>query len=212
MNAILYDYWRSSAAYRVRIALGLAGLPFTSIPVDLPKGDHKAPENIARNPQGLVPTLDVDGRVLTQSLAIIEYLDETRAAGFLPEDSFGRARMRALAYAIAMEIHPVCNSSVTGHVVQASGGAITAEAWMQAIMAPRLAAFEAMLDDPATGTFCHGDRVGMADICLLPQLYNARRWGVDVTSLSRCLEIATRVEAIPAVAAAHPDKFKGETP
>lgn len=211
MTPVLYDYWRSSAAYRVRIALNLIGLSFTAVQVDLLQAAQRSPENLARNPQGLVPSLDIDGHMLTQSLAIIEYLDETRGAGFLPDDVAGRARVRALAYAIAMEIHPVCNSGVAAHAVAASDGAITTEGWMQAFIGPRLAAFEAMLDHPATGQFCHGDRVGLADICLIPQIYNARRWGVDVTSLSRTLGIVSRLEANPAVEAAHPDHFKGET-
>ncbi|WP_102225981.1 maleylacetoacetate isomerase [Acidimangrovimonas sediminis] len=204
----LYDYWRSSASYRLRIGLNLMELPFRSVPVDIVKGEQRSPENLARNPQGLVPTLDIDGMMMTQSLAILEYLDETRGAGFLPADPKGRARVRTLSYAIAMEIHPVCNSSVSAHVVKASEGRISAEAWMQAFIGPRLEAFERLLDHPDTGRFCHGDSVTMADICLVPQIYNAERWGVDVTSLSRLSGIATRLRAIPAIAAAHPDRFK----
>ena len=111
----LYDYWRSSAAYRVRMALNLLGLPYTSVPVNLLAGEHLGAENLARNPQGLVPTLQIDGLTLTQSLAIMEYLDETRGC-LLPRDAPGRARVRALSYAIAMEIAPVCNLSVRTHI------------------------------------------------------------------------------------------------
>lgn len=208
MTVTLYDYWRSSAAYRLRIALRLLSLDHTALPVNLLTGEHRAAANLARNPQGLVPTLEIDGLTLTQSLAILEYLDETRHAGFLPADAPGRARTRALAYAIAMEIHPVCNLSVARHAVTASGGAITMEGWMQHFITPGLAAFERMLDTPATGTCCHGDSITLADICLVPQVYNARRWGVDVTSLSRISTIMAHLESIPAVRAAHPDNFK----
>lgn len=204
----LYDYWRSSAAYRVRIALGLLGLDYLSAPVDLLAGDHAGPENLARNPQGLVPTLEIDGRTLTQSLAILEYLDETRAAGFLPPDAAGRARVRALAYAVAMEIHPVCNLSVARHAVSASDGRITMDAWQRHFIAKGLAALDRMLDHPLSGRFCHGDRVTLADICLVPQMYNAARWGVDVTSHSRIAAVMANLEAIPAVQAAHPDRHR----
>jgi maleylacetoacetate isomerase len=122
MVPVLYDYWRSSAAYRVRIGLNLLGLAHDSIPVDLLTKAHRSAANLARNPQGLVPTLMIDGVTLTQSLAILEYLNETRAAGFLPSDALGRARVRALAYAIAMEVAPVCNLSVRTHAAAISGG------------------------------------------------------------------------------------------
>jgi maleylacetoacetate isomerase len=210
-EAVLYDYWRSSASYRVRIALNLAGIPFRSEKVDLLSGAHRAPDHLERNPQGYVPALEIDGRMLTQSLAIVEYVDETHGAGFLPEDPAGRARVRALAHAIAMDIHPVCNLNVVARVMQladpARGTPEEARAdWMKHFIARGLAAFEVMLDHPATGRFCHGDRPGLADICLMPQLYNAERWGADLTHCHRIRAIAGNCAALPAFQLAHPDK------
>jgi maleylacetoacetate isomerase len=205
----LYDYWRSSAAYRVRMALNLADVAYDSLPVDLLRSDQTGADHLARNPQGLVPALEIDGLTLTQSLAIIEYLHDTRG-GFLPADAKGRARVRALSYAVAMEIHPICNLRVGRHVEAASLGAITMQAWQQKFIAEGLAALETMLAAPDTGRFCHGDSVTMADLCLLPQVYNAQRWGVDVTSLLHIGRIADELRAIPAIAAAHPDKVKPE--
>lgn len=207
MIARLYDYWRSSAAFRVRIGLELLGIPFESVPVNLLKGEHKAPENLARNPQGLVPALEIDGRVLTQSLAILDYLDETRGAGLLPREPAERARLRAVAHAIAMEIHPVCNLSVARHAAEASGGAIAVERWMQHFIGQGLAAVEAMLAHPATGRFAHGEAPGLADLCLAPQIYNARRWEVELGGLPTIRRVAAALDAHPAVRAAHPDRF-----
>lgn len=204
MTPILYDYWRSSAAYRVRIALNLLGQPYTSIPVNLLTGEHRAPANLARNPQGLVPTLQIDDLTLTQSLAIIEYLNDTRDAAFLPAAPADRARVRALSYAIAMEIAPVCNLSTRNHAAAISGGTITADDWVRHFMQPGLRAFEAMLSPDSR--FCHGDSITMADIVLVPQIYNARRLGLDLTSLPRITTIMAALEAIPAIAAAHPDQ------
>lgn len=203
----LYDYWRSSASYRVRMALNLLGEGFEAIPVDLLQAEQVGAANLARNPQGLVPTVEIDGLTLTQSLAIIEYLNDTRG-GFLPDDAGGRARVRALSYAVAMEIHPICNLRVGRYVEAASGGAVTMKGWQQKFIGEGLAAVEVMLDHPATGRFCHGDQVTMADLCLVPQVYNARRWEVDVTSFSRISRIVAELEVIPAIAAAHPDKVK----
>jgi len=200
----LHDYWRSSASYRVRIALGLAGLEWQSVPVDLTQDAQRSPTHLARNPQGFVPVLEIDGLVLTQSLAICEYLDETRGLALLPGDAAGRARVRAIAHAVAMDIHPVCNLGVARHAVAASGGAITTEGWMRAFIGPRLAALEAMLEG---GARCHGDGVTLADLCLVPQVYNARRWGVDLDPLPKIRRIDAALAALPAFAAAHPDRL-----
>lgn len=199
----LYDYWRSSAAYRVRMALNLLNLPYESHPVDLVKGEHRGADNLARNPQGLVPTLDIDGLRLTQSLAIIEYLDETKGV-LLPKNPADRAHVRALSYAIAMEIAPICNLTVRDHV--GSMGVMTSEDWTRHYITKGLAAFEAMLT--SAGRFCHGDTVTMADLCLVPQFYNAERVGVDVTSFPQTIRIVANLRELPAIAAAHPDRVK----
>ncbi|MCU0903938.1 MAG: maleylacetoacetate isomerase [Tabrizicola sp.] len=202
-DVILYDFWRSSSAYRVRIGLNLLGLAYRSIPVDLTASAQRAPDHLKTNPQGLVPVLEIDGLRLTQSLAILEYLDETRAAGFLPKAPAERARARALAMAVAMDIQPVCNLRVGQHVVSLGG---SMEGWMQHFITLGFQGLEPMLTDAAA--FACGDRPGLADLCLLPQVYNARRWGVDLTAFPRIATIAERMEAIPAVAAAHPDRVK----
>ena len=208
MSITLYDYWRSSAAYRLRITLDHLGLDYDQVPVDLVAGAHLEPENRARNPQGLVPTIEIDGHVLTQSLAVIEYLDETSRAGLLPATALERARVRRMAYVIAMEIHPVCNLSVAKFASENSGGNITMKSWMHAFIPRGLAAFETMLGEPQTGTFCHGDQLGLADICLVPQVYNARRWEVDMTPYPQIARIMAALEQIPAVADAHPDRHQ----
>lgn len=205
---VLYDYWRSSASYRVRIALGQLGLAWASVPVDLVAGNQRSADNLARNPQGLVPTLEIDGHSLTQSCAIIEYLNETRGGGLLPADPVGRARVRALSYAIAMEIHPVCNLSVGKYATEASGGAITTQSWMQHFITLGLIALEEMLAESPAGRFCHGDGLTMADCCLVPQVYNARRWGVDMVALPRIARIDAALQDLPAVQAAHPDRWQ----
>jgi maleylacetoacetate isomerase len=202
-NVILHDYWRSSSAYRVRIGLNLLGIAYQSIPVDLTTGAQRDPDHLKTNPQGLVPVLEIDGLRLTQSLAILEYLDETRAAGFLPKDPAARARTRALAMAVAMDIQPVCNLRVGQHVVSLGG---TMEGWMHHFISLGFQGLEPLLtgDTP----FAHGPTPGLADLCLLPQVYNARRWGVDLTPFPRIEAISDRMEAIPEVAAVHPDRVK----
>ncbi len=207
-ETVLYDYWRSSASYRVRIALNSLGESYRSVPVDLLAKAHKAPDHLVRNPQGLVPVLEIDGERFTQSLAIIEYLAENRAtSGFLPEDAIGRQRVRSLSYAIAMDIHPVCNLSVVSHVMaNAEDSEAARRNWMRKFIGEGLAAFERLLDHSATGRFCHGDMPTMADFCLVPQVYNARRWDVDLSACPRLVAIDQNCAEIEAFARAHPDR------
>ena len=205
-DVILHDYWRSSASYRLRIALGWVGQAYGTVAVDLLKAEHKEASYVALNPQGFVPTLEVDGHVLTQSLAIIEYLaeiyPETR---ILPADPLGRHRVRSLSHAIAMDIHPICNSHVAAHVVELTGRDDARPEWMRTFIGKGLRAFEAMLDHPETGAFCHGPSPTMADFCLVPQVYNAERWEVDISDCPRLLEITARCRKLQAFANAHPD-------
>ena len=208
-ETVLFDYWRSSAAYRMRIALHLAGIAYTSVPVDLSKGEHRTPDHVARNPQGLVPVLDIDGHRFTQSLAMLEYLDETRGLNLLPEDPVTRAHARALAYAIAVDLHPVCNLSVATQAREmAGGGQDKMEFWMRRFIRPGLVAFEGLLAGFTQAPYCCGDTPGLADICLMPQLYNATRWGVNTDDLPRLSGVAAACAAHPAFAAAHPDKWQ----
>lgn len=206
-DVILHDYWRSSSAYRVRIGLNLLGLAYRTVPVDLMAGEQRAPDHLKANPQGLLPVLEIDGLRLTQSLAILEYLDETRAAGFLPKAPADRARARALAHAVAMEIQPVCNLRVAQHAVSL-GGAATMAGWMRHFITLGFQGLEPMLAEGRATAFCHGPAPGLADLCLVPQVYNARRWGVDLTPYPRITAIADRMEALRPVAAAHPDRVK----
>jgi maleylacetoacetate isomerase len=209
-DIVLFDYWRSSASYRVRIALGSLGLSYRRVSVDLLAGEQRSPEHRARNPQGLVPALTIDGRTLTQSLSIIEYLAETRPeARFLPTDALGRQRVRTLSYAIAMEIHAVCNTGVINHVMDLTGGGDAVRSdWMKTFIGQGLAAVETLLDNSATGTFCHGDTPTMADFCLMPQVYNAERWGVDMSALATVRRVAETCMALPAFQGAHPQAVK----
>lgn len=206
MGAVLHDYWRSSAAYRVRIGLQLLGLPYRSEPVDLLAGAQTGAANLARNPQGLVPVLEVDGLVLTQSLAILEYLDETHGAGWLGQGAGQRARVRALAHAVAMDIHPICNLHVVRHAVALGG--TTTEDWMRHFITAGFRGLEGMLTSGPQGAFAAGDAISLADICLVPQVFNARRWQVDLTPFPRIDALDSRLTQLAPFAAAHPDRAR----
>lgn len=205
-EVVLFDYWRSSASYRVRIALNLAGIDYDAVVVDLVGGEHKSTEHLLRNPQGFVPVLEIDGLRLTQSLAILEYLDQTRGLGLLPSDPVQKAKAQALAYAIAVDIHPVCNLSVARHATSLSTDADDMPGdWMRHFIRPGLQAFETMLGTFEQAPYCVGSQPGLADLCLIPQLYNARRWQVDLSDMPRVLEVETACASHPAFVAAHPD-------
>jgi maleylpyruvate isomerase len=207
-ETILHGYFRSSAAFRTRIALNLKGVAYTQKVRHLRKGEQRQPDFLKLNPQGLVPALEIDGKVLTQSLAIVEYLDETRPnPPLLPKDAAGRARVRALAYASAIEIHPINNLRVLQDLASRFGADDKAVAgWFRHWVAVTFEPLEKMLaSDPATGKFCHGDAPTLADICLVPQVINNTRFDIDTTpypTINRihkaCLELPAFADAMPA--------------
>ncbi len=208
---VLHGAVRSSAAYRVRIALNLKGVDFSEIYLDLHAGAQNAPDYRALNPQGLVPALVApDGTVVTQSLAIIEYLDETAdGPPLLPRDAAGRSRVRSFAQMIACDIHPINNLRVRNHVrdlLPHDAGAQAA--WMDKWLTAGLDPIEARLArEPQTGRFIHGDQPTMADACLVPQLNNARSSGRDLSSWPHILRIAENCDRLPAFANARPDRI-----
>jgi maleylpyruvate isomerase len=204
-----YGYFRSSAAYRCRIAFNLKGVQPEFVSVHLRKSEQRAPEFLALNPHGLVPALEVGGRLLTQSLAIIEWLDEVHPKpALLPKDPFDRAYVRALALAIACDIHPLQNLRVLRHIKTAYGQDQPGlDQWCRTWIEPGLAAVEATLQKAGTaGAFCFGDTPGLADLCLLPQLFSAERFGADVSKLPILQRLAATYAAHPAFVAAHPTR------
>lgn len=202
----LHGYFRSSAAYRVRIALNLKGVKVDHAFRHLRKGEQRAADYLAMNPQGLVPTLELDdGAMLTQSLAILEWLDETYPAPpLLPADPLKRARVRAFALAIACETHPLQNLRIL-NAVRELGGEQAAQDWAKSVNADGLGACEKLIAGEA-GPYCFGASPTLADICLIPQLGNARRFGVDVSAYPRLLQAEAACKTLPAFIDAAPEK------
>lgn len=208
MSATLFDYWRSSASYRVRIALNLKGISYSRIPVSLLDGAQLSPDNLVRNPQGMVPTLAIDGLELTQSLAIIAYLDRRDPAPpLLPADPARHARALAMALVVACDIHPLDNLRVLRYLGSELGVEQAArDAWYRHWISEGFAALEAMAGE--AGPFLGGAAPDIADICLVPQMYNARRLAVDLAPYPMLVAADAAAQALPAFADAHPDRVK----
>ncbi|NVD71298.1 maleylacetoacetate isomerase [Duganella sp. BJB1802] len=207
----LYTYFRSSAAYRVRIALNLKGLAYDAVPVHLLRdgGEQLTDSYRALNPSALLPTLDDDGSVIGQSLAIIEYLEETRPqAPLLPTGAADRARVRALALTVAADTHPLGNLRVLKYLKgQLKVSEEVKLEWQQHWLQLGLATLERMLaDDPRTGRYCHGDTPTLADCCLVPQVFSAQRFGVDMTPYPTVMRIHAACGELPAFQQAHPSQ------
>jgi len=206
----LYAYWRSSSAWRVRLGLSVKGLPYQYAVVDLLAGEHWGEAHGRRNPTHQVPVLEVErpGRPplrLVQSMAILEWLDETHPAPpLLPPDPDGRARVRALAELVNSGIQPLQNLDVLKRLREKVPG--WDREWARDAIARGLAALERSLQDGGAGRFCHGDQLTLADLYLVPQLYNARRFGVDLAPVPALLRIEAACQALPAFQAAHPDR------
>lgn len=202
----LHGYFRSSASYRVRIALNLKGLGAEHLPHHLRKGEQRDPLYLAINPQGLVPTLQVEGAVITQSLAIIEWLDETHPEPpLLPKDPLRRAHVRAFAQVLACDTHPVQNLKVLARLRQLGLPEEQVTGWAAWANREGLSACEALIASEP-GPFCFGDAPSLADLCLVPQLSNARRFGVDLAAFPRLLKAEAAAKNLAAFADAAPER------
>lgn len=208
---LLYDYFRSTAAYRVGITLNLKGLDYQSQPVNLLQGEESGADYLQHNPQGLVPSLQLeDGRILHQSLAICEYLDETYPEpALLPADPAARAQVRAFAQVIACDIHPLNNLRVLKYLVGELEVAEEAKLiWYHHWVQEGFSALEALMQRQADSTYCFGESPTLADICLVAQMFNARRFECDVSPYPRLVAITERCEQLEAFSRAHPDAVK----
>ena len=206
----LYGYALSSASFRVRIALALKNIPYTSVIKNLRVGEHRLAEYLNINAQGFVPALQMDdANVLTQSVAIMEYLDEQYPdPALLPSDAIGRARVRAISHTITSDVHPLNNLRVLRYLEdKLSLDKATRDAWYRHWIELGFEALERwLIRDPATGRFCHGDSVTMADLCLVPQVFNARRFSVDLLPYPRIVAIDAACRELPSFQSAAPDK------
>ena len=210
----LHNYFRSSASYRVRIALALKGLSYEYIPVHIAKGDHKKVAFAALSADTLVPLLEIDGAKLSQSMAIIEYLDEKHPApALLPADALGRARVRALAQSIACEIHPLNNLRVLKYLVRELKVDEEAKsAWYRHWVREGLEAFERQLMQLPASTYCYGETPTLADCCLAPQIFNAKRFDVNFDGLSRTMAAYEACMALEAFQKAQPSACPDNEP
>jgi maleylacetoacetate isomerase/maleylpyruvate isomerase len=205
----LYTYFRSSAAFRVRIALNWKGLPYEPRFVHLAKGEHRKPEFAQVNAQALLPTLELDdGTRLNQSLAIIEYLEDKHPRpALLPADALGKARVRSISYLIASEIHPLNNLRVLQHLKRALGQSEEqVNAWYRHWIADGLAKLEAELARPGTGRFSHGNEPSMADCCLVPQIFNAKRYNCDLAAFPTTMRVFEQCMKLEAFERAQPSQ------
>jgi maleylacetoacetate isomerase len=204
----LYTYFRSSAAFRVRIALNLKGIAYEPHVVWLPDGQQKSDAYSQINPQNLVPTLIDEGERLSQSMAIIEYIDETHPEpALLPKEPLDKARVRSLSQLIACDIHPINNLRILKYLKSALHQEQAAiDTWYRHWCVEGLSAYERQLDEWSTGEFSYGDSVTMADICLVPQVFNAKRFEVDMAQFPKTLRVFHRVMQIPAFDIAQPSK------
>lgn len=207
MTIKLYDYWRSSAAYRVRIALNLKGIAYESIDTSLLDGAHKTLDYVAKNPQGFVPMLEIGDLRLTQSLAIIDYLDATwKEPGLVSSDPVVRSRQLAMALVIAADIHPINNLRVLKYLgSEMAQDQAAIDNWYRHWIAEGFTALEAMAGDTP---FLTGDTPGLADICLVPQMANGRRFNLDVSAFPKLVAIDARCREIDAFQRAAPEAVK----
>jgi len=207
VKPVLFDYFRSSASYRVRIALGLKGLAYDSVPINLLHGAHREADFRTRNPQGFVPMLELDGVTITQSLAIIDYLDAIHPEPKLvPKDPIQRAHVLGLALTIACDIHPLNNLRVLKYLTGPLGQPEDAKnQWIATWIGDGFTALEKMASD-RSGRFLFGDEPTVADICLVPQMYNARRFNVPLDDYPLLVRADAEANTLEAFAAAHPDR------
>lgn len=204
---ILHGYWRSGTSYRTRIALNLKRLTYDQIGVDLRTGAQKSDTFLALNPQGLVPALETDGAVLTQSPAILEWLEEAHPEPpLLPADPVARAHVRAMAAVVACDIHPLNNLRVLKALRETFGAdQDVVDAWAGRWITAGFEALEALIARHGDG-WCFGETPGLADCCLVPQIYSARRFNTPLDAFPRILSIEAAAAAHPAFQAAHPDR------